>query len=99
MGTGGGRGADKPHSMEKPIPSHLLGNWWMLLVSSQVGHRQQLYRLLPLLTGLRIRIQKLAGKRGIEPRTDRLTADCSTAELYAKKLVAGGGFEPPISWL
>lgn len=58
MGTGAEerrRGADKPHFMEKPIPSHLLGNWWMLLVSSQVGQRQQLYRLLPLLTGLRIR--------------------------------------------
>jgi len=26
----------------------------------------------------------LAGKRGIEPRTERLTAVCSTSELYAK---------------
>ena len=35
----------------------------------------------------------LALELGIEPRTNRLTADCSTAELL-QNLVAGKGVEP-----
>ena len=34
--------------------------------------------------GAAFKLSNLAGKRGIEPRTERLTAVCSTSELYAK---------------
>ena len=41
----------------------------------------------------------MAPKVGLEPTTDRLTADCSTTELLRNKMVGLNGLEPSTSRL
>ena len=60
-------------------------NWWMRLDLNQQCQWRKIYNLLGLPIFLHIHTN-LAPQTGIEPMTDRLTADCSTSELLRNKL-------------